>query len=123
MSTSLFTMMDPFRVEFFSKADAEAPALPPILRIVLVLASEEPLVTAPPVGKRKSPRSKGMSNFTAYDLWIAGVSSQSFGVIPEDNDTHNQYSLLLGCTLSVFGGYSVTAEHGKSKTGALKQDA
>ena len=115
VDTPLFTSMDPFKVEFFSKADAEAPALPPILRIVLALASEEPLVAAPIVGERKSPRLKGMSNFTAYDLWIAGVSSQSFGVIPEDNDTHDQYRLLLDRTWSVFGGYSVTSALGKSK--------
>ena len=52
------------------------------------------------------------------DLWIASVSHQSFGVIPND-DTYRQYRLFLDRTRSVFG-YSVLAS---AKKPALTSDA
>ena len=99
---SLFDMMDPFAVELFSKADG-AP-FPPVLRIVFALASEESAVTAPNHPTRHSARLASEDEFTAYDLWIAGVSSQSFGVVPSDQ-TYDVYRHLLDRTRNVFNGY------------------
>ena len=104
---ALFTLMNPFHVGLFSKADENLPALPPVLRIVLALASKKSGVTGPQIRVRRSTRLKSKkkkTEFTAYDIWIAGVSSQSFGVIP-DEETHVQYRLLLDRTRNVFNNY------------------
>jgi len=118
-SIPLFTMMDPLRVGLFSRNEAKASQLPPVLRIVFALASKEPIVTAPSVPVRQSPRNpkskESKPTFTAFDLWIAGVSPESFGVIP-DSDTHAQYKLLLDRTRNQFNGYGALAEtHSQKK--------
>ena len=95
-------MMDPFAVELFSKADG-AP-FPPILHIVFALASEKSAMTAPNHPTRHSACLALEDKFTAYDLWIASVSSQSFGVIPSDQ-TYDVYRHLLDRTCNVFNGY------------------
>ncbi|KAI0300393.1 hypothetical protein BC826DRAFT_878002, partial [Russula brevipes] len=82
ISNHLFTKMNPFKVTLFTENEAKAP-LPPVLRVVLALASERSAVKGPTLGTRSSPRLKNGDKFTAYDLWIAGVSSKSFGVIPD----------------------------------------
>ena len=118
--TPLFTMMDPFYVGLFSGDDEDLPALPPVLRIVLALASEKSGVTGPRTPVHRSPRlNSKKTKFTAYDLWIAGVSSQSFGVIP-DEDTHAKYRLLLDRTRNVFNGYG-TLTGNAGKIGAEEQ--
>jgi len=112
-SIPLFTTMDPFKVGLFSENDAEASALPPVLRIVFALASKQPIVTAPPV-PNQSPRNLESKDtkptFTAFDLWIAGISPESFRVIPDD-DTHAQYKLLVDRTRNQFTGYRVRLEN------------
>ena len=98
----LFALIDPFQSGFFSEDDAKVTlTLPPILRIVLALASEKSIVTGPIRPRSASHRDDVKDKFTAYDLWIAGVSRESFGVIP-DEYTSKQYRLLLDRTLSVF---------------------
>jgi len=122
--TALFTMMDPLALGLFSKDDAKTSAIPPVLRIVFALASEKSTVTAPSVPRRRSsrnqkpkarnrkPKAPKSANtkptFTAFDLWIAGVSPESFGVIP-DGDIHAQYKLLLDRTRNQFNGYGALA--------------
>ena len=108
-SAILFTMMDPFKVGLFSKRDMENP-LPPVLRIVLALASRKPSVTAPSLRLHRSP-CLGNDKFTAYDLWIAGVFPESFGVIP-DQAMGDQYRLLLDRTRNVFNGYGALKDDG-----------
>jgi len=109
---ALFTMMDPLEAGLFSKDNALASDLPPVLRIVFAMASKEPTVTAPSVLECQSPRNSKSKHskptFTAFDLWIAGVSPKSFGVIP-DGDTHAQYKLLLDRTRNRFNGYGALA--------------
>ena len=108
LSRTLFTTMDPFKIDLFSK---DGDAFPPILRIVFALASERSSVVAPSLPTRCSPRLNSKDKFTAYDLWIAGVSSQSFGVIP-DKQTHDQYRLLLHRTRNIFNGYGAVTSDG-----------
>ena len=108
-SASLFMMMEPFKVGLFSTRDANAP-LPPVLRIVLALASKKPGVTGPNLPTRQSPCPNNLDKFTVYDLWIAGVSAQSFGVIPDE--THGQYRDLLARTRNVFNGYGALTKDG-----------
>lgn len=113
-SAPLFAMMDPWKVGLFSARDANG-ALPPVLRIVLALASKKPGVTGPNLPTRQSPRRNNMDKFTAYDIWIAGISAQSFGVIPDE--TCDQYRRLLNRTRNVFNGYGALVEKG----GGLKE--
>ena len=118
---TLFTLMNPFHVGLFLGDDEKLPTLPPVLRIVFALASNKSAVTGPQISVRHSPRlelkktkkksknpekeSKNTEKeFTAYNVWIAGVSDQSFGVIP-DEETHTQYKLLLDRTCNVFNNY------------------
>jgi hypothetical protein len=107
---SLFTAMDPCEVKLFTEKAKPPPPRPPVLRIVLALASEKSAVKGPTFGTRSSSRIKNTSDFTAYDLWIAGVSSESFGVIPDTN-TQEQYRLLLDRTRNVFNGYDMLIKH------------
>jgi len=113
VNIALFTLMDPFSVGLFSGDDKGLSALPPVLRIVLALASEKSGVTGPQIPARRSDCLAKETKFTAYDLWIAGVSSQSFGVIP-DEETHVQYRQLLDRTRNVFNTYGALTK-GKFK--------
>ena len=104
VDNSLFTVMDPFKIGLFSEDDAKDAALvPPVLRIVLALASEKSSVGAPdpPIPCGSPAAEMPVEKFTAYDIWIAGVSEKSFGVIP-DKSVRNQYKLLLDRTRNVF---------------------
>ena len=106
----LFDIMDPFEIKLFSKDDAKAP-LPPILRIVFSLASKRSDVIARTPPDRRSPCLKSKDKFTTYDLWIAGVSKKSFGVI-SDKQSSSQYKILLDRTRGIFNGYGVVAKDG-----------
>jgi hypothetical protein len=100
----LFDAMDPFQVRLFSGNDAH---VPPILRIVLALAAEKSVVAAPtPPSCTSSQNSK--ESLTTYDLWIAGVSEESFGVIP-DKSTHEVYMHLLDCARDKINAYGALA--------------
>ncbi|KAI0290147.1 hypothetical protein BC826DRAFT_1028338, partial [Russula brevipes] len=110
VSDSLFTEMDPCKVKLFTENAKPPPPRPPVLRIVLALASEKSAVKGPTFDTRLSSRIKKEVDFTAYDLWIAGVSSESFGVIPDTN-TQKQYRVLLDRTRNVFNGYGMSIQH------------
>ncbi|KAK2467681.1 hypothetical protein APHAL10511_000275 [Amanita phalloides] len=81
-SIAHFTMI-PFHVGLFAKDDGKASGLPIVLRIVFALASKKAIVKAPSraVPKHKSPHNPNSRKpiFTAFELWIAGVSPESFG--------------------------------------------
>jgi len=108
-SALLFTMMDPFNVGLFSKCDADP--LPPVLSHCACLGCRKVGVTGPNVPICHSPRLDA-DKYTAYDLWIAGVSNQSFGVVPDDQATRDQYRHLLARTRDVFNGYGALAKDG-----------
>ena len=108
----LFDLMNPIEVGLFSKGlKGSGKHLPPVVRIVFALASEISTVTAPSTPTRRSVRLNSEDDFTAYDLWIAGVSSQSFGVVP-DNQTFDEYRRLLDRTRNLFSGYGAMAKDG-----------
>lgn len=65
----LFTAMDPFECGVFDEDEEPLP----IVRMVFSLASKEPTVT-PRTGS--SP-----ARYTAYDIWCAGATEETFGVI------------------------------------------
>jgi len=64
ISNHLFIKMNPLKVTLFMENEAKAP-LPLVPQYLII---------SPP---------KNGDKFTAYNLWIAGVSGKSFGVIPD----------------------------------------
>jgi hypothetical protein len=82
---TLFDGMNPFRVGLFSEGDEP---LLPVIRLVFALASDKASVTFPTVAERKHHPDK----FTAYDIWCAGLSPDTFRNIGEDS---KWYKLLL----------------------------
>ncbi|KAI0758135.1 hypothetical protein C8Q74DRAFT_1303298 [Fomes fomentarius] len=50
--------------------------------MVFVLASEESVVRTPPVAECQSPQGP-FATFTAYDIWCAGATEETFGVIQD----------------------------------------
>ncbi|KAI9057967.1 hypothetical protein FKP32DRAFT_1289000, partial [Trametes sanguinea] len=79
----VFANMNPYRCGVFDRYVEEPP---PVLRMVFALASPEPAVASPRVPERESPRTNKTAKFTAYDIWCAGASHETFAVIQEDED-------------------------------------
>ena len=112
--TSLFTGMDPFKVGLFSK---EVKADLPIIRMVFALTSKDLIVkviqpspasvqaaTHRVTRARSSPTMKS-DKFTTYDIWIAGATNKSFGVIKESEI--GTYTKLLERSCKNFNGYDL----------------
>jgi hypothetical protein len=99
--TALFTAMDPFNVGFFSKGEK---AVYPIIRMVFALASNVSAVKVKEPVRRagRSVELKKYDKFTAYDIWVAGVTNQSFGVISESEI--RTYKSLLERSCKIFNG-------------------
>ena len=72
ISGNLFNYMDPFNVGLFSSEDKPMP----FIRLVFALASIVNNVTMAPHPSRHSGH-----GFTAYDIWCAGTSPETFGCI------------------------------------------
>ena len=72
----VFANMNPYRCGLFDRY-VEDP--PPVLRMVFALASEESAVVPP--GTPRSRGKDGHAKFTAYDIWCAGATHKTFGVI------------------------------------------
>ncbi|KAI0757935.1 hypothetical protein C8Q74DRAFT_1389855, partial [Fomes fomentarius] len=70
----VFAAMDPFDCDVFDSQPL------PIIRMVFALASKQSVVKVRPAPTRKSGRAPS-ATFTAYDIWCAGVTVQTFGVI------------------------------------------
>lgn len=87
--------MDPFITGVFGKG-VEGP--PPLIRIVFALASEECGVYVPLRADGSSPRRKlakaDASKFTAYEIWFAGATRQTFGVIQNEGEEQSVQGLL-----------------------------
>ncbi|KAL7278890.1 hypothetical protein ACG7TL_006721 [Trametes sanguinea] len=79
----VFANMNPYTCGLFDRY-VEDP--PPVLRMVFALASPEAAVATPSVPERRSVRTNRTAKFTAYDIWCAGASHETFAVIQEDED-------------------------------------
>ena len=103
--TSLFTGMDPFRVGLFSKGKKGVPA---IIRMVFALGSNVPSVTVKESSlsgyNTWSSKERG-DNYTSYDIWVAGATDQSFGVIKSSEIS--TYAKLLERSCKIFDGYDM----------------
>ena len=66
---TLFDGLGPFRVGLFKEGSAPRP----VIRMVFALASSNSCVLFPEV--RERPRTRNHDNFTAFDIWCAGLSS------------------------------------------------
>ncbi len=87
MRHDIFDGMCPFHIGLFAKGAAPQP----IIRMVFALASKGSAVKHLDVSDM--PRFK-KAKFTAYDIWCAGTTPDTFGVIePQEVDTYR--ALLL----------------------------
>ncbi|KAF8907965.1 hypothetical protein CPB84DRAFT_1768288 [Gymnopilus junonius] len=100
--TSLFKAMDPFRFGLFSKGDK--PAFP-IIRMVFALASQISTVTRPTNPEDSSSGQASAHRYTAYDIWVAGTTQDSFGVISQNG--RNVYKDLTERTSKVSNVYAL----------------
>ncbi|KAF8875860.1 hypothetical protein CPB84DRAFT_1796248 [Gymnopilus junonius] len=100
--TSLFKAMDPFRFGLFSKGDK--PAFP-IIRMVFALASQISTVTRPTNPEDSSSGKASAHRYTAYDIWVAGTTQDSFGVISQNG--RNVYKDLTERTSKVSNVYAL----------------
>ncbi|KAF8893733.1 hypothetical protein CPB84DRAFT_1732264 [Gymnopilus junonius] len=100
--TLLFDFMDPFKVHFLSKGDT--PSFP-IIRMVFALASKTATVTRPLIPTRRTTRLNSPDKYTAYDIWVAGATHESFGVISEAGASI--YTHLLERSCKIFNGYDL----------------
>ncbi|PPR07502.1 hypothetical protein CVT26_013471 [Gymnopilus dilepis] len=98
--TALFDLMDPYEVNLFSKGETPSP----ITRLVFALASKRADVMFPSPGCR-SNRYVSNDKYTAYDIWVAGVTPESFGVISQDSV--QTYNSLLQRSINAFNGYGL----------------
>jgi len=95
ISGNLFNHMDPFDIGLLSSEDDPLP----VVRLVFALASNDPGVTVAPHPSRHSGH-----GFTAYDIWCAGMSPETFGCIGMDRSS---YIHLLERSLQVNQAYDL----------------
>jgi hypothetical protein len=93
---NIFDAMDPFEVDLFSDGDSPLP----VIRMVFALASVEPGVSFTSVPERRHHPGR----FTAYDIWCAGLSAETFNGINEDVDS---YKKMLTRSLQPHDAYNV----------------
>ncbi|KAI0806787.1 hypothetical protein C8Q74DRAFT_1362378 [Fomes fomentarius] len=108
IKSSCFVAMDPFECGVFDADDSEPL---PIVRMVFALASEESAVRIPPAADRQS---SSPSSFTAYDIWCAGLTEETFGVIQNDTERMHAQALLQAMLHQGDGAWMYTHEVGKS---------
>ena len=101
--TSLFTEMDFFKVGLFSKGEND---VYPIICMVFALASFSSVkAKEPPRPAHFTGGSKKNDNYTAHDIWVAGATNLSFGVIElSENGTDTK---LLERSCKIFDGYDL----------------
>jgi hypothetical protein len=92
IENTAFNLMDPFDIGLVSDGDIPLP----IIRMVFALASEKPGVFFPP--------SRGPGEFTAFDVWCAGLSSETFKGIGDDLTS---YHALLQRTIQYHDVYDL----------------
>jgi hypothetical protein len=67
---TVFDRMDPFSVGLFDEGSQK-----PVIRMVFALASPTPGILFPDITEYTSTNSSGVGEFTAFDIWCAGLSS------------------------------------------------
>jgi hypothetical protein len=82
VNNTLFDAMDP-RVLGLHSIDP-----PPIIRIVFALGSSQAGVRFPTLRKRSPRRASNGDKFTAFDVWCAGLSTETFRQIGNDLDSY-----------------------------------
>ncbi|KAJ6572585.1 hypothetical protein B0H10DRAFT_1839359 [Mycena sp. CBHHK59/15] len=98
---ALFDVMHPIKVVGLFK---ETTDLLPVVRIVFALASNQSCVQYRNPPSRPSLRHPG-AEYTAYDIWCAGATHETFPVIPENQDAI--YASLLQRSLNLFEAYDL----------------
>jgi hypothetical protein len=93
----LFDAMDPFQVNLFSLGASPLP----VIRMVFALASNQTGVSYPTIPKRRKHHGE---RFTAYDIWFAGLSENTFDGIKDDVDSYKE---LLARSLQPHDAYSL----------------
>jgi hypothetical protein len=94
---AIFDGMDPLSLGLFDKDSRK-----PVIRMVFALASSPPGVLFPALHEYTSTRSGGVSEFTAFDIWYAGLSwFKNIG------DDLTSYQLLLDRLLQPHDAFEV----------------
>ncbi|KAF8495544.1 hypothetical protein F5888DRAFT_1711816 [Russula emetica] len=81
VKNKLFNAMDPCRLGLLSDNPQ------PIIRMVFALASPEAGIRFPP---RRVRETRYSDEFTSYDIWCAGLSTETFRQIGEDLDSYRK---------------------------------
>jgi hypothetical protein len=101
----LFDVMNVIVKSIFSKDDSDSEsnetraqkrrrlAPKPVIRIVFALASPEPAV----IFRARPEKRHHLGGLTTFDIWLAGLSNETFRQIQSQNLTH--YKTLLECSL------------------------
>ena len=90
INKTLFDMMGPIQIALFGKGPGSQK---PVIRMVFALTSQEHTVQIRSRGERADTRSGGFDEITTFDIWCAGLSSDTFQVNEKDNVS--AYELLL----------------------------
>jgi hypothetical protein len=102
---TLFDAMNPFELGVFPLAEEGSPTTvtpKPVIRLMLALASPEAGVA---FREEPAARENGPDGFTAFDIWLAGLSGSTFGKIGEDLAS---YQYLLDRSLRPHDGFELT---------------
>jgi hypothetical protein len=94
---AIFDGMDPLSLGLFDKDSRR-----PVIRMVFALASSPPGVLFPALHEYTSTRSGGVSEFTAFDIWCAGLSS-----FKNIGDDLTSYQFLLDRSLQPHDAFEV----------------
>lgn len=94
---TIFDGMDPLSVGLFDNGSQK-----PVIRMVFALASPTPGIIFPPIREYTSTRSGGVSKFTAFDIWCAGLSS-----FKNIGDDLTSYQFLLDRSLRPHDAFEV----------------
>jgi hypothetical protein len=94
---TIFDEMDPLSVGLFDNGSQK-----PVIRMVFALASPTPSVLFPAICEYTSTRSGGVSKFTAFDIWCAGLSS-----FKNIGDDLTSYQFLLDRSLQPHDAFEV----------------
>ena len=89
--------MDPFLLGLFTEWQQPHP----VIRVVFALASQENGVLFPPRRTLQPPRS---DEFTAFDVWCGGLSSNTFNLVGKDLEP---YRALLDRSLQPFDTFDL----------------
>jgi hypothetical protein len=99
---SLFVAMSPFDLGVFPEEGTPTTVTPkPVIRLVLALASPEAGVAF----REEPERESDSDTFTAFDIWLAGLSEATFGKIGDDLVS---YQYLLDRSLRPHDAFELT---------------